>query len=168
MKYLILFIIFLSCGINNDSAKTSFNLSDNDIRQEILDTAKEIASENILLDIAVGPAGIKPEQYERFEFLYTTATEGELIDLMDYPNGVVRGYTFWALARIRSDSLESNIENHIGDTDTVLFQTGCIMFSYPLIDFIIDVVTPGRVDNNCLKLSIEKLERLRELRNSVN
>ena len=168
MKYLIFFIIFLSCGSHGDSAKTSFGLFDDDVRQEILDTVIEIANENIILDVAVGPAGIKPGQYERFEFLYTTATEGELIELMDYPNGVVKGYTFWALAKIRSDSLESIIESHITDNDTLLFQTGCRMFSYPVIEFMIEVVTPGRVENNCQKLSKDILERLRELRKSYD
>ena len=168
MKYIILFIIFLSCGINFDSARTSFNISDDDIRQEVIDTVKEVANSNILMSDAVGIAGIKPVQYERFEFLYTTATEDELLKLMDYPNGVVKGYTFWALAKMRSDSLESIIENHIGDTDTILSQSGCLLFSYPVIDFMIEVVTPGRVDIDCLKLSEDKLERLRKSRNSYN
>ena len=168
MKYLIILIIFLSCGINFDTARISFNLSNDDIRQEIIDTVIEIANENILMSAAVGIAGIKTLQYERFEFLYTTATEDELLELMEYPNGVVKGYTFWALAKMRSDSLESIIENHIDDTDTILSQSGCLMFSYPVIDFMIEVVTPGRVDIDCLKLSEDKLERLRKLRDSFN
>ena len=94
MKYIILLIIFLSCNINFDSARTSFNLSNVDIRQEIIDTVIEIANENILMSAAIGIAGIKTLQYERFEFLYTTATEDELLELMEYPNGVVKGYTF--------------------------------------------------------------------------
>lgn len=168
MKYLILFIIFLSCGSHGDSAKTSCCLFDDDIRQEIIDTVKEIANENMLMSAAVGIAGIKTLQYERFEFLYTTATEDELLELMEYPNGVVKGYTFWALAKKRSDSLEWILENHIYDTDTILSQSGCLMFSYPVIDFMIEVVTPGRVDNDCLKLNEDKLERLRKLRISSN
>ena len=168
MKYLILFIIFLSCSINFDPAKTSFNLSDDDIRQEVIDTVKEIANSNILMSAGVGIAGIKTPQFERFEYLYTNATEGELIELMDYPNGVLKGYAFWALAKMRSESLERIIENHIDDTDTITSQSGCLMFSYPVIDFMIEVVTPGKVDIDCLKLSDDKLERLRKLRISSN
>ena len=166
MKYLILFIIFLSCGSNVDPLKCHYNFSADDIRQEIIDTVKEIANENMLLSAGVGIAGIKTPQYERFEYLFTNATESELIELMDYPNGVVKGYTFWALAKMKSDSLEWIIENHIGDTDTILSQSGCLMFSYPVIDFMIEVVTPGLVDIDCMKLSKDKLERLRKLRDS--
>ena len=168
MKYLIFLCILISCGSYGDSAKSSFSLSDDDIRQEILDTVKEIANENMLMSAAIGIAGIKTPQFERFEYLFTNATESELIELMDYPNSVVKGYTFWALAKIRSDSLERILENHINDTDTILFQTGCRMFSYPVIEFMIEVVTPGRVENDCLKLSEDKLERLRKLRISSN
>ena len=93
MKYLIIIIIFQSCSINFDTEGTSFNLSGDDIRQEIIDTVREIANENILMSVGVGIAGIKTPQFERFEYLFTNATESELIELMDYPNGVVKGYT---------------------------------------------------------------------------
>ena len=40
------------------------------------------------------------------------------------------------------------------------------MFSYTVIDFMIEVVTPGLVDIDCMKFSEDKLERLRKLRTS--
>jgi hypothetical protein len=132
----------------------------------VIDTVKEIANDNILMSAAVGIAGIKPVQYERFEFLYKTATEDELLELMDYPNGVVRGYTVWALAKIKSDRLEEVIKNHISDTTTITSQSGCMLFSYPVIDFMIEVVTPGKIDIDCMKFNSDKLERLKELRES--
>lgn len=168
MKYLILFFIFLSCESNVDSAKHSFSLSDDDIRQEIIYTVKVIANENILMSAGVGIAGIKTPQFKRFEYLSANATESELIKLMEHPNGVVRGYTFWALAKMQSESIEEIIENHISDTDNILSQSGCLMFSYLVIDFMIEVVTPGRVDIVCLKLSEDKIDRLRKLRDSYD
>lgn len=166
MKYLILLFIFISCGRDVDSHNNRFDFSREDIRQEIIDTVERISNDNILMSAAVGIAGIKPVQYKRFEFLCENAYEEELIELTDHQNSVVRGYSFWALAMLRSDSLENIILNHIQDTDTISTQFGCKMFSYPLIDFMIEVVTPGRIDIDCLKFDLEKLEELRELRNN--
>jgi len=166
MKYVFFFLIFISCGRNVDSHNDLFNFSREDIRQEIIDTVEKISDDNIIMSSAIGPGGIKPEQYERFEFLCENAYEKELIELTDYPNGVVRGYSFWALAKLRSDSLEKVILDHIQDTDTISTQFGCMLFSYPLIDFMIEVVTPGRIDIDCQKFDLEKRVELRKLRNN--
>ena len=168
MKNLILVIIFLLFGSNFLYSKKHLDYSDGDIRQEIIDSVKEIANENVLNGAMVGRGGTKTSQYKRFEFLYTTATEDELLELIDHPNGVVRGYSFWALAKVRSDKLEEVIENHIGDTAMISTISGCILYSYPVIDFMIEVVTPDRLDIDCLKLSEDKLGRLRKLRDSYN
>ena len=43
-------------------------------------------------------AGIKPKQYENFEELKKNASKQELLTLTNHSNGVVRCYSFWALA----------------------------------------------------------------------
>lgn len=166
MKYVIIFMVLFSCCKNGDSHSGLFKFSKEDIRQEIIGTVNRIENVNILMNSAVGPAGIKPDQYKRFEYLYENAYIEELIELTEHPNGVVRGYSFWALAKLRSDRVEEVILDHIQDTDTISSQSGCMIFSYPLIDFMIEVVTPGRIDIDCLKFDLEKLEEIRELRNN--
>ena len=90
---------------------------------------------------AVYYGGIRPKQYDNFEKLKETATQRELIELTNHPNGVVRCYAFWALSKDKSVDLFQIILNHINDYELVKTQFGCIGGQEKVGDFFISYAT---------------------------
>src|SRR5690606_15153443 len=89
--------------------------SDSQISKPVLELVKQIAEENILMDSAVGGAGMRPKQYDRFEKLKNKATLKELRMLTNHPNGVVRCYAIQGLIlkKENSDIFFSIIKKHL-------------------------------------------------------
>jgi hypothetical protein len=120
----------------------------------------KIAKENILMGSAVGNAGVRPKQFDNFTELQKVATESELIELTNHPNGVVRCYSFWALTYDTSINLLPILITHISDDENVSTMFGCIVSSEKAGDFFIDLATPQYVDLNSKKLTTTQFEYL--------
>lgn len=108
---------------------------------------------NALMSSAVGAAGVRPAQYDNFTALQRKASQAELEELTNHPNGVVRSYAFWALSYDTSANLFPIVINHIRDTTAIRTQFGCIVSRDKVGDFFINVVTPDYVDLNSKKLT---------------
>lgn len=134
----------LSCGLNYNRDKVSENV------KKII---KEIAKENVLMDSAIGEAGIKPKQYERFEDLQKTATVSELIELTNHNNGVVRCYAFWDLIYKDSVNIFNIVKNHLNDDEIIDIQFGCMISEVKVGDFYLDLVSPPYSNDKSFKLS---------------
>lgn len=130
MKRLFFFILLLSPLLSSSQDQ----YSDSQISKAVLELVKQIAKENILMDSAVGGAGMRPEQYDRFEKLKNKATLKELRVLTNHPNGVVRCYALQGLIlkKENSDIFFSIIKKHLNDNEVIETFSGCIM-DYELV-----------------------------------
>ena len=130
------------------------------ISRETEQIVTKIAKINQLMSSAVYYGGIRPPQYDIFTELQKKATQNELIELTNHPNGVVRCYAFWALSYNLSANLIPIVLSHIDDTTFVKTQFGCITGSEKVGDFFINVVTPEYVDSDSKKLTPSEYEYL--------
>jgi hypothetical protein len=153
LTILLLLTLTLNCfgQYQFDNAKVSPQV------QKIVSKIKKV---NELMGSAVYEAGIRPKQFNHFTQLHNIATQAELIELTNHPNGVVRCYAFWALSYDSSANLLPVVINHIRDTESVNTQFGCIGASEKVGDFFINVVTPQYVDINSKKLTASEFEHL--------
>lgn len=120
----------------------------------------KIEKVNQVMSSAVYYEGMRPAQYDNFTELQKQATEDELLELVNHPNGVVRSYAFWALSYKTSTNLLPIVIKHISDTASVTTQFGCIRSREQVGDFFINVVTPEYVDLNSKKLTSAEYEYL--------
>lgn len=132
------------------------------VSAQVLEIVNDFEFEDGMVESAyVGYAGQPSEQFEVFERLYTEATESELLELTKHSEPIVRAYSFWGLAKINSNELETTLRQHLNDTTQVLTMSGCIVGIERVNTFMLDVVTPKLVDN-CKKLSRRTLKELKE------
>jgi hypothetical protein len=124
---------------------------------------KKIAKVNELMSAAVYSSGMKPGQWDNFEALKKTATESELIELTNHPNGVVRCYSFWALSYRKNVDLFKIVKKHLNDDEIISTQFGCIGRQEKVGDFFIQVLTPQYVDLDSKKLNKEQFRELDSL-----
>lgn len=158
MKRIFILIFFIPCIL---LGQNSYNKSA--ISKKVQNIAKEIAKENVLMSSAIGGAGTRPEQYDRFEDLSKTATLPELKELTNHPNGVVRCYAFYAICD-KGESGESILrilENHINDGETIETFSGCIMSIDMISDVMAGHVIYGYGDDSPLNSSqLQELDSL--------
>lgn len=102
---------------------------------------KEIATDNVLQGPAVGVAGKRPEQWDRFEALKSTASDDELLALTDDTNAVVRCYSFTALAQKNTVDLLPVVLKHLADSAVIHTFFGCLKSSQRTGDFFLETVT---------------------------
>jgi len=139
--YIAIILIILNFTLN---AQTKYN---QDLILKSTDKiVKEIEKINQLMGSAVYESGIRPHQYDNFDKLKEIASKEELLELTNYPNGVVRCYAFWALSYDKSVDLFPILIAHIGDYEVVNTQFGCIGSQEMVGDFFISVATPRYVD----------------------
>ena len=96
------------------------------IRPEIDVIVNQIPNYKTVDAGGVGIAGVKTEQYERFEKLIKYANVEELIKLTDHESPAVRAYSFWALSKKHFTALQLVLKRHVNDTSTFRFFSGCI------------------------------------------
>lgn len=140
MKNLIaqLLILLLTCCRSfGQSPDTTLSA----IRPEIKRLVRQIAKDNVLKGPAVGEAGIRTEQWIRYERLEKAANDAELVSLTNNLNTVVRCYAFQALATRKAD-LFPIVLHHLTDNENVETIFGCLGSSEKVGDYFLDVVTP--------------------------
>jgi hypothetical protein len=130
------------------------------ISKQTVKVVTKIEKVNELMGSAVYYSGMKPKQYDNFEELQKKATQTELMELTNHPNGVVRCYAFWALSFNSSVDLLPIIIKHINDTTSIDTQFGCLGNTEQVGDFFINIVTPQYVDLNSKKLTKTEYEYL--------
>jgi hypothetical protein len=95
----------------------------------------DMAAENVVMGSAVGFAGIRPEQWDRYEKLSRLATDEELTALTDDTNVVVRCYAFQAMVERRRIDPFPVLLRHLSDTAYVHTLYGCIGNTQKVGDF---------------------------------
>ena len=149
MKHLVT-IIILTFTLNCFGQQFQFDKTK--VSAQTKTIVSKIEKENMLMGGAVGNAGVRPKQFDNFTELQRTATKIELQELTNYPNGVVRCYSFWALTFDTSINLLPILIKHISDDENVSTMFGCIVSGEKVGDFFIKLTTPNYVDLNSKKL----------------
>ncbi|WP_338378937.1 hypothetical protein [uncultured Flavobacterium sp.] len=139
------------------------NYDDSKISNKTKKAVKKIERVNELMSSAVYSSGMRPKQWDNFETLKETATESELIELTNHPNGVVRSYSFWALSYNKNVDLFKIVKNHLNDDELISTQFGCIGGQEKVGDFYIQVLTPQYVDLDSKKLNEQQFRELDSL-----
>lgn len=121
---------------------------------EIVDNIVEV---NVLMHSAVGVGGGRPQQYDNFVLLKSTASKDELIRLTDHTNPVVRCYAFWALISDPSVELYPLVLAHISDSELFEEFSGCLRSREQVGDFFIAAAS---WEEAAVKLTTEQLEVL--------
>jgi hypothetical protein len=120
------------------------------IRPEIKQLVRQIAGYNSLDENAVGIAGVRTEQWERYEKLKKEATLFELKTLVDNKNAVVRCYAFMALTDKTKTNIFPVVIEHLADTATVLHLQGCLGITETVADFFLDVAPLNHAENRAI------------------
>ena len=144
----ILFLV--SCN------KTAKKIEHVKIRPVVKIIVDSIAKYNVLTGSAVGYAGIKPVQWDRYEKLSKMASLPELRELTYHKNLVVRCYAYYALASKKDTSSFTILLNHLHDTARVSTFFGCIKSYEPTGDFFLNTVKPFETTDNGYKLSLKQ------------
>lgn len=152
----VILLLSVSCYAKTDYDESKISLQTKEI-------IKKIEKVNILMDEYVGEAPRKPQQYENFEQLKKNSSIEELIMLTNHPNGVVRCYSFWALASNKKVDLFSIVKNHLTDDQIIYTQFGCSGSEEKVGDFFISTVTPKYIDTEVKKLDEKELKTLDSL-----
>lgn len=148
----VILLLSVSSYANNDYDESKISGKINRI-------VKKIAKVNFLMGSAVGASGMMPKQFENFLELKKNASINELVTLTNYPNGVVRCYSFWALLDLKNVDLFSIAKNHLSDDTIVYTQFGCVGNDEKVGDFYIRLLTTNYEDedgNEGKKLLSEK------------
>jgi hypothetical protein len=153
MKRLIkCFVLLVPLGFYESYGQTT-QPSTTTIRSEIQKIVKGIAKDNVLKGEAVGYAGTRTDQWDRYEKLKKDATNTELLTLTDNHNAVVRCYAFQALATKKEIDVFPVVLKHLSDTSTIETFFGCIVSSQTVGDYFVEVVTPEYIDLDAYKLT---------------
>jgi len=114
---------------------------------------REIAETNVLMGDAVGIAGERPKQWDRYDILRSNATDSELLALTNDTNAVVRCYAFQALVARSKTDLFPIVVQRLSDTTTVHTLYGCIGGSQKAGDFFLETITEIRSNDKFQRLT---------------
>ena len=145
IKTLMFCLLFLH--INSSCKQTPQNKKIEDVEtiQPVIDQiVNQIANYQTVDASGVGIAGVKTEQYERFEKLIKYAKLNELVTLTDHQSAAVRAYSFWALAKKHFPGLELIVKRHANDTESFRFFSGCILSDERVKDFYVSIIKDSR------------------------
>jgi hypothetical protein len=118
------------------------------VRSEIDKIANEIAQNNWLISQYV-----ENEQWGRYITLREKATNDELIMLTDHSNGVVRCYSFQALATRKGVDVFSVLIKHLHDSTKIKISEPCLVSRKYVGDYFYEIVTLKYGDIGIYKLT---------------
>jgi hypothetical protein len=110
------------------------------IRPVIQTIVDSIAKYNQLNGSAVGYAGVRTIQWDRYEKLSKTATLAELRELTHHENAVVRCYAYDALTTRKDTTAFTILLTHLHDTATVSTLIGCVVSGEQVGDYFLNAV----------------------------
>jgi len=95
------------------------------VRGAVMDTIRKIEQDNFISTGIVGIAGKRPQQANRRYWLRKEANKEELIQLINYPNAVVKGVVFKILYVKKYPALSDLLIKLSAQKGWVHFRSGC-------------------------------------------
>ena len=142
-RYFILIVMAGIC-ISCKHGQTSHFTKKMYVRSQIQLLVDSMTSYNRVDGPAVGIAGVKSEQWKRYELLSAKAMNHELKSLTNHNNAVVRCYAFDALVNRNDTAAYSILIKHLTDTAKVYSMIGCIGQSDMVGDWYLSHVIPNK------------------------
>lgn len=162
-KIIYLIIIFISCVIIGCNRQL---VTDQGINLNVLKIVDKLESLN---EIHVDSEGItKKGSHKFFQKLIKKASTEELLLLMQHSSSVVRGYSFWALAKRHYEHIDEVLVERAADEELTVLGHNFKKKSYPLIEIMAMIVSSDELDANCKKLTVAELIRFERHRRLVN
>jgi hypothetical protein len=90
-------LLMIACSACKSDAQLIGKTQQPVLSKKLKTLLHKMAAENVLMGSGVGFAGIRPEQWDRYEKLSRMATDDQLLALTNDTNAVVRCYAFQAL-----------------------------------------------------------------------
>jgi len=118
--FLILLIFLYSCNGRHDLSENPFN------KYNLENIVSEISETNVVMGGAVGIAGSKPEQWDRYLALCNKAVDNEIIKLTNHSNAAVRCYAFDCVLQRKNLDFFNILLLHLIDTSEVHTLYGCL------------------------------------------
>lgn len=156
----IIFFIGLTSGIWGQRDFVKCPGIDLDTLRELKKVVVEIAEGKEVTSHGIGEGGALSKQWTRYETMKQVATPGHLLALTHHSHPAVRCYAFQAMASKHYRGVFEALLDHIYDTAIVRTQFGCIGGATTVADYMIDVVTPQRIELDCYKLSQAERKKL--------
>jgi hypothetical protein len=107
------------------------NLLPQDIRQVL-----HLIPSHLVEDEFTGIEGRRSRIHGYFKSLEKIATAIDFIKLSAHPNPAIRCYSFWALVKIKHNSIPDLINLHSEDLQEIKFYSGCTYHYTTVKDFI--------------------------------
>ena len=127
--------------------------------------AQELAKCNQVEDRQIGEGGEYSKVYAWFEELLKIASDQDLVHLMNHRSPIVRAYAFHGLAKRNYSDIPALLTQHIKDTTEISYQSGCLVYTYPIRNFYFDLVATDHIDGSCFKMSPANVEKFTQLIN---
>jgi len=159
MKILQIIAILLVASIGCSAQANGLEKVDSKIETIV----NKIAEEDTYKSSAVGIAGVEPEQWKRYRELKKLATDKELILLTDHSNGVVRTYSFQALADRKHPKTYEILKKHLKDNQRIGTYIGCIIGGKTVGDFFLEIANPQYVYDNIYKLTDQQITEIENI-----
>src|SRR5262245_34780951 len=86
-------------------------LTDDELKNSIF----YLARNNRVEDKYVGITGDISPLFDTFEYIASRASDEQLVQLTDHPNGCIRVYAFQALVQRENSNCRNILEKHVGD-----------------------------------------------------
>lgn len=122
------------------------------ISKPVLNILRLMAESNTFHNSAIGIAGIKSDQYKRFERLLKIASTTELEMLIHHDSPAVKAYSFWALAKQYHKDLGKYYDMLKNDSGELMTMNGCIAGNALVSDAANWIITRDVWDSECKKL----------------
>lgn len=159
---LFLLALFISWASYGQFSLSSENLDYNSIKS----IADSIASRNELHAAYVAFPKSTNGPYELFQQLSKSQDTLGILGLIEHRNAVVRGYAFWALAKLHYSKLDKLLIAHAKDEERIRYIQGRVLTELPLSEFMLWVVNPEIMDRNSKKLPGSVIKKMQALRYS--
>jgi hypothetical protein len=134
-----IFILIILLDINIADSQCSFR-APTKLPADIQTVCDSLSKSPQVESDRLGYGGSPSDIYPYYEKLKTLASEEILLRLTNYPNSIVRCYSFWALKdkKVKKDKLLKIVYAHLCDTETVTSQSGCLVHTTTVGDFMLD------------------------------
>lgn len=155
--FLLLFITEQNSFARDDSTR---------VRKTILKLARKISRSKTVDTGPVGFAAEHTKQFDRYIYLINNATENELVVLTDHKDPKVRAYSFEILVAKGYKNIQQLLQQHIGDTATIVIRDGCMRSTEHLNLYWLRLATPRNNEHTpAFKLTDTEVSELKEKMN---
>lgn len=166
--FLLLYCCNFLCPSSADAQSASWNYDSSQVRKCIRKIAARIEKDGEIDDWAIGYELVRTPQFDRFVKLTKKARNRELVTLTGHRNPAVRCYAFHALVERRYEGVQDIYSTHADDTESVVFNQGCMGGKVPVVIFMCWLIYEQDWDSECNKIISDAFEKMKSKKTPGN